>query len=333
MQTMVRAGTLNGYTQVTKRLGFNPQALLREVGLDTTMLADPERRIPISSVCRLLEETAKAAACPSLGIQLAEARQGLDFGVVGLVLAHKRTLRELLQAANQYRHLLNDALAVSMEVEGETVLIREEVVTEPDVPVRQATDLAVGVLARTCGALLDSDWRPRSAHFTHPAPSDVTAFRRFFDCPLVFDDDFNGLICRARDLDHLNPAADPELVRYGESLARPFNVSGPDAIVLEVRKAIYLLLPIEQAVVDKVAPHIHMSVRSMQRQLEIAGTDFSTLLDEVRHDLTLRYMMNARYSLGRVATLLGYTRQASFTRWFSIRFGMTPRDWRTRQTQ
>ncbi|SIT49579.1 conserved hypothetical protein [Paraburkholderia piptadeniae] len=333
MQTMVRAGTLNGYPQVTKRLGFNPQALLRRLGLDATMLADPERRIPISSVCRLLEETAHATSCPTLGIQMAEARHGLDFGVVGLVLAHKRTLREVLQAANQYRHLLNDALALSLEVEGDTVVIREEIVTEPGVPTRQATDLAVGVLARTCRALLDPEWKPRSAHFTHTAPSDLSAYRRFFGCPLVFESDFNGLICAARDLDHPNPAADPELVRYGESLARPLNVSGPDAIVLDVRKAIYVLLPIEQAVVNQVAQHLHLSVRSMQRQLEMAGTDFSTLLDEVRGDLAQRYMKNVRYPLGRVATLLGYTRQASFTRWFSLQFGMTPRDWRARQSE
>jgi AraC-like DNA-binding protein len=331
MQTMVRAGTLNGYSQVTKRLGFNPQPLLRQLGLDPTTLADPERRIPIASVCRFLEETARAASCPTIGIQMAEARHGLDFGVVGLVLAHKRTLREVLQAANEYRHLLNDALALFLDVEGDTVVIREEIVAEPGVPTRQATDLAVGVLARTCRTLQAPEWRPRSVHFTHTAPSDLSAYRSFFGCPLVFGSEFNGLTCAARDLDHPNPAADPELVRYAESLARPLNVSGPDAIVLDVRKAIYVLLPIDQAVVHQVAQHLHLSVRSMQRQLELAGTDFSTLLDEVRHDLAQRYMTNVRYPLGRIATLLGYTRQASFTRWFSLHFGMTPRDWRVRQ--
>ncbi len=35
-----------------------------------------------------------------------------------------------------------------------------------------------------------------------------------------------------------------------------------------------------------------------------------------------------------VASLLGYTQQASFTQWFSRRFGMAPRTWRaTRQSR
>jgi AraC-like DNA-binding protein len=66
----------------------------------------------------------------------------------------------------------------------------------------------------------------------------------------------------------------------------------------------------------------------MQRQLESAGTSFSDLVEQVRHNLALRYMMNARYPIGRVAVLLGYTRQASFTRWFTARFGKTPSGWR-----
>jgi AraC-like DNA-binding protein len=44
-------------------------------------------------------------------------------------------------------------------------------------------------------------------------------------------------------------------------------------------------------------------------------------------------MMNARYPIGRVALLLGYTRQASFTRWFTTQFGKTPSAWRTANTK
>ena len=48
MVTMVRAVTLNGYFQLTRRLGINPQALLRQAELDAAMLANPEHRIPIA---------------------------------------------------------------------------------------------------------------------------------------------------------------------------------------------------------------------------------------------------------------------------------------------
>lgn len=329
---MVRARALSGYLQVAKQLGLPPQDVLRQVGLDAAVLASPEHRIPITTVCRLLEVAAMKAGCPTFGLQMANTRQPFDFGIIDLVLAHKRTLREVLLAAVQYRHLLNEALAIHVQTSGDMVVIREEVVVEPGIPTRQATEHAVGLLARTCVAILGDHWKPSSVNFAHPAPADVRFHRHFFGCPVVFDSDFNGIVSTAVDMDRPNPNADLELVRYAESLAMPLNVSGPESIVLDVRKSIHLLLLIEQATVEQVALNLHLSVRTMQRQLETAGTNFSNLVEEVRLELAVRYLANQRYPIGRVAMLLGYSRQSSFTEWFTAHFGITPRGWRATQS-
>ncbi|CAG9213912.1 Helix-turn-helix protein [Paraburkholderia tropica] len=328
METMLRSVALSGYFDVTRRVGLNPVELAKQVGIDATALASPDERISAAAACRLLELTAEQASCSTFALQMAETRQKFGTGVVNVLLAHKRTLREVLLATAEYRHLLNEALAVFVEDAGATVTIREEMVVEPGTPTNQAIELAVGVLARHSSALLGEHWKPRSVHFVHRGPASLTFHRRFFGCPLEFGSDFNGFVCATADLDYPNPAADPELVRYAESLADALNVSGADTTPLEVRKAIYLLLPLEQATVECVASHLHMSVRTMQRQLEVAQTSFSRLVEEVRGELAVRYMSNPRYPIGRVAALLGYSQQGSFTNWFSGRFGETPRDWR-----
>ncbi|SPD56162.1 protein of unknown function (plasmid) [Cupriavidus taiwanensis] len=50
----------------------------------------------------------------------------------------------------------------------------------------------------------------------------------------------------------------------------------------------------------------------------------------MRRDLAVRYMSNPRYPIGRVAALLGYAYQGAFTVWFTSRFSMTPREWRSK---
>jgi AraC-like DNA-binding protein len=329
METMLRAVSMSGYFDVAKKVGLNPVELWQEVGLDAAALANPDDRIPASAACLLLERSAQMASCPTFALQMAETRHKFGTGIVNVLLAHKRTLREVLLAAAEYRHLLNEALAVYVEDARETVTIREELVVEPGVPTHQAIELAVGVLSRHSSALLGDHWKPRSVHFVHQAPASLTHHRRFFGCPLEFGSDFNGFVCTSADLDYPNPAADPELVRYAESLADSLNATGVDSAALEVRKAIYLLLPLEQATVEHVAAHLHMSVRTMQRQLGLADTSFTRLVEEVRGELAVRYMSNPRYPIGRVSDLLGYSQQGSFTNWFSTRFGMTPRDWRS----
>ncbi|TDN57839.1 AraC family transcriptional regulator [Paraburkholderia sp. BL10I2N1] len=333
MQTMLRSASMSGYFDVTRRLGLNPFELVQLVGLDAAALANPDDHVPVSAACRLLELTAQKAKCPTLGLRMAETRQQFGTGVVNVLLAHKRTLREVLFAAAQYRHLLNEALAVYVETTGDTVTIREEIVVEPGTPTTQAIELAIGVLTRHSSALLGAHWNPWGVHFTHQAPKDLTFHRRFFGCPLTFGSDFNGVVCAAADLDYPNPGADPELVRYAESLINPHNASKTDSIALDVRQAIYLLLPLEQATVEPVARHLGLSVRTMQRQLKSVNTSFSDLVEDVRHDLAERYMSNPGYPIGRVAALLGYTQQGSFTAWFASRFQMTPREWRVRHTK
>jgi AraC-like DNA-binding protein len=330
MDATVRSSSIRGYVDVARRLQLNPFELVREVGLDAAALANPDTLVPVSRVCRLLELTAESAPCRTLGLQVAQTRQQFGTGVMNILLAHKRTLREVLVAAAQYRHLLNEALAIYVEDVGETVTIREELLVEPGTKTVQAIELAVGALAQHSSALLGQHWKPHSVHFIHAAPADLAFHRQFFGCALRFGSEFNGFVCTAADLDYPNPNADPELVRYAESLANPLNVAAADSTALEVRKAIYLLLPIDQVSIELVATQLNLTVRTLQRQLDSSGTSFSDLVEEVRRDLAVRYLLNSRYPIGRVASLLGYARQGSFTVWFQARFGMTPREWRSR---
>jgi AraC-like DNA-binding protein len=319
---------MSGYFDVALRVGLSAVELVHEAGLDAAVLANPDDRIPAAAACLLLERSAQKASCPTFALQMAATRRKFGTGVVKLLLAHKRTLREVLLAGAAYSHLLNEALAVHVEDAGSTVTIREELVVDSGTPTNQAIELSVGVLARHSSALLGEHWKPRAVHFVHQAPRSLMFHRRFFGCPLEFGSDFNGLVCATADLDYPNPAADPELARYAEDLAGWPNVTGVGSIALEVRKAIYLLLPLGQASVEQVAAHLHLSVRTMQRQLELANTSFLRLTEGVRYELALRFMRNSRYPIGRVSGLVGYAHQGTFTNWFVGRFGMTPRDWR-----
>jgi AraC-like DNA-binding protein len=96
----------------------------------------------------------------------------------------------------------------------------------------------------------------------------------------------------------------------------------------EVRKAMYIVLPMGRARIEQVAGGLGLNVRTLQRQLDTAGESFSGLLNEVRRDLAMRYMAGKAHSLSQVGELLGYRTPSSFTRWFTAQFGTTPADWR-----
>ena len=333
MTKLVRAAVLTNYLEVTQYLGFNPRDVMAGVGLSRAQLLAPEQRIPIDAAVRLLEDSALASGCQTFGLSMAESRQLSDFGVVSLLLSHQRTLRDALQVVVHYRHLMNDSLAIFIEEAGKMVIIREEVVTETPMPSRQATELAIGVMFRLCAALLGSHWHPYRVHFTHQPPDNLQLHRRLFGCTLEFGSEFNGIVCSDASLDMTNPHADPAMARYAQSYLDSLLSHEGASMLFEVRKAIYLLLPMGRATIEQIAQTQGMNVRTLQRRLKEDGCAFNDLVNEVRRDLVLRYLDNPNYTLGRIADMLGYSMASSFTRWFITQFGMPPAAWRSAQKQ
>ncbi|MDF3935698.1 AraC family transcriptional regulator [Pseudomonas citronellolis] len=328
---MVRVAALTNYLEVARHLGLNPQLQLSQVGLSQAMLDNPEQRIPTAAAVRLLEDSARASGCETFGLRMAESRQLSDFGVISLLLTHQATLREAIDTIVQYRHLINESLALYVDQEGRTVILREELVTAPPQPARQGIELAVGVLYRLCGALLGPHWQPLSVNFSHDAPADLQVHRRLFACKIEFGSEFNGIVCPASALDAPNPLADPAMVRHARSFVDSLPGATEASTLNEVRKAIYLLLPMGRATIEQIALSLGLNVRTLQRRLEDNQVTFSDLINEVRRELVLRYLENPRYSLGRIADLLGYSMPSSFTRWFTQQFGMAPAAWRRQQ--
>lgn len=320
----VRAAVLSHYEAVAAALGLNPQPLLRDVGLTRQMLSVPTQLIPLNSAVRLLELSAAASGCDSFGLRMAEARVLSDFGPISLLLMQQPTMRAALESIARYRHLLNESLAMHIEDAGKLTLIREDIVSDAPGGTRQSTDMAVGVLTLIFRAILGEAWRPQSAHFTHGAPADTQSFRRLFRCTVHFDSDFNGLVCLGLDMDRPNPQADMAMAQYAQSFMDAMPKPGHGTVLRDVRRSVYLLLPMGRASVEQVASGLGMNVRTLQRRLDEAGESFSGVLNEVRCELAQRYVAHTGHSMARVAELLGYANLSSFTRWFTAQFGKTP---------
>lgn len=328
MSISVRAASLTNFFEVARTRGLNPVPLLRQVGLSRALLEDPDQRIPAEAAIRLLELAAQASGDPQFGLRLAQSRQVSDFGAVSLLISHQPTLREALRATIAYRHLINDSLALDLEEAGAFVTVRAELVG--GLASRQSIELALGVVMRLCSAVLGAGWRPYSVNFTHAAPRDLALHKRVFDCRLEFGSEFNGLVCRAGDLDAPNPAAAPALARHAQRFVDTLPQAGDASLVQEVRKAIYLMLASGNASSAYVAQGLGLSVRTMQRRLDEAGASFTDMLNEVRRELAQRYIENPRNSLVRVSQMLGYSSPSAFTRWFTTQFGEPPQRWRAR---
>ena len=331
---LIRAAVLTNYVEVMQHLVPDPHKLVRKSGLDKSLLDNPDRLVPLHAVVRLLESSARASDCPTLGLQMAETRQLEHLGAISLLLAHQRTVRNALGTAIEYRHLVNEAVAIELEEIGEAVIVHEEVVTDAPMPAGQATDLALGTLHRMCAALFGIGWNLQSVHFTHEAPPDLRVHRRVFggSARLEFGSNFNGFVCSSADLEHENPSANATMGRYARQFVDSLPPANERSLVRDVRTMVYLLTPSGHATIEHVAAALGLTVRTLQRQLAEADMSFTDVVDSVRRDLAVRYLWR-RSGLpdnpGRRAARRTQ-RQALLRAGSQPQFGMAPIRWRAR---
>lgn len=328
MTILSRIAALTNYVEVAQHAGLNPYSLMSHYGLSPSLLENPDNRVSAQAMVDLLEESSRLSGWQDFGLRMAESRQLSDFGAMSLLLTHQRTLREALDVILQYRHMLNEALALYIEEVGKVVIIREEVITDTAVHSRQATELAIGVMFRLCSALLNAHWNPRSVNFTHEAPPETATHRRVFGCKVEFSSEFNGIVFAASDLDVPNPFSDPVMANHARRYVDSLQTDREHSTLFDVKRSIYLLLPMGRASAEQIAQAMGINVRTLQRRLEEANQTYRDVLDSVRADLVQRYMENKTYTISRISDLLGYSTPSSFTRWFTTRFGQAPAQWR-----
>jgi len=130
MRHMIRSASLTGYEEVARAAGLDPPEMLRKFRIAPRSLWDPEVRVPVDSVRRLLEESARRSGVENLGLLMAETRKLSDMGPLGLLIREQPTLREALEACAQYANRLNEALFLNIEETGSLVVVRDELLFE-----------------------------------------------------------------------------------------------------------------------------------------------------------------------------------------------------------
>ncbi len=326
MTALVRAAALNNVAELAQELGYDLAAGLRRVGLRSAMTRHPDQLIEAGRAAALLEDIARRADCPAFGLRIAARRQLSNFGVVSLLLMHQPTLRQVLLTLIEHLHLLNEGLAIQVEDAGQLVILREELALPVQAP--QSIELAIAVLYRMGQSLLGERWQPTRVSFSHDAPASLAFHQQFFRCRLEFNAGFNGLVCRAADLDVPNPMADPVLADYARKMIATLPGGRQRSVEQDVRKTIYLMLPTGRATCKAVAQGLGSSMRTLQRALDAEGLNFKQIVNDVRCELARRYLADSRHGLGEVATMLGYSTHSAFTRWFGQQFGASPEAWR-----
>lgn len=310
-------------------LGYETKALLAEVGIPWSVLKNPDGRIPNHTVMLLWKHMLAATRDDQLGIHLAEAAPIQSFEVHAYAMLSSPTLRDAYRRACRYQRLIHEVNDLTLE-EGPQEGVLQHTLPGGRSVSRHPAEFLVTLWVRFGRIVTGEDWSPRLVCFAHDTPGNVSEHTRVFQCPVLFASGRTAMHVPNSLLDAPNPKADMGLLRVLDHYAHTLLNQVPWQATFSERVRVWLLEELKDGApkASSVAEAMHMSVRSLHRELRGEGTSFGELLESLRHQRATAMLADSRYSISEVAFLLGFSELSSFYRAFRRWTGKTPAEFR-----
>ena len=267
--------------------------------LDDEALGWFERALPWGSYGMLARASTGAA---TLGLALARwcRQHGLLSGAIDLQLIAQGSVAEIRLSERQPLHIAPEFARVSV--------------------LRNLHGLACW--------WIDSRLPLRAARFTHAAPAHAVAYASMFPGPAEFGAPHTALVFDAAYLKL-------PVVRDEAALSRMLHRALPLMVVpyrrdrLLVDRLVRLLRtqPDVAHTADSLARQLHVSVRSLHRQLLAEGESLQALKDRVRRERA-QQLLRGTLPVAEVAAAVGFANAKAFSRAFSQWTGLSPQAFR-----
>lgn len=326
MTEFVRAGSLNGYDELARKMGANPVQLQQAVGLPTSQLRDPDNLIPYTKLGELLELTAAETGCETFGLRLGMSQGLRVLGLFGAYMSRQDSVTRALTVGSKYTHLHAQGAILTLNPtdRGETTL-KLDILFAQNGRFPQLMALSIALVYQLIRDMAGHQWHSSRVLFRHAPPEKGTDYyQQAFACPVEFNAEYDGLY-----VDRETLARKPRTLEglVNEIIFHQFEQLKTDSdsdLTPLVKHAILGLLPTGDCSKTNVALCLGMHPKKLQRALESSNTSFRELLEETRREVAQTAVYKSSMSLTSIALNLGYADLAVFSRSFRRWFGVPP---------
>jgi len=311
------------------RHGQDPAESLRLAQITPAQLHKADARITARQM-----EVLSAAAMQELDDEsLGAFRRKLPWGSYGMLARASLTSPDLAVALKRWcRHhsLIADDIHLGLTVSGATAAVRlqERRALPPEL-----RELSLAFVLRNIHGLacwyVDSRIPLQGARFPFPAPAHADAYRHMFQGPLQFEASQAEIRFDARYL-ALPLRRDEKALTQMLQRALPLTVlqyRHDRLLVSQVRQAL-AAHPERSHSAEALAALLHVSARTLHRQLKEEGASLQQLKDEVRLERARTLLYRTDKPLKQVAAAVGFANDKSFIRAFRHWTGLAPQEFR-----
>jgi AraC-like DNA-binding protein len=322
---------------VVRHWNVAPEPLLARAGVSAADIAGPAARIELGPMLALIEAARQATREPALGWYAGAQSTISMFGFLGFATMSAPTVAAALELAVEYANpLLGTIFTFRIVDEGEKVALvldetvdfgpsRDFILGSAIAATWQLGYRLVGARLRWRAELMMSEppYFKRMMERIPPAIASapgLEGLRRMVP-PVRFAQRANRFVFARASLDL--PLIMSDAAAHGMAVAH-CEVEQHALATDRVAQVRHAIERDAQSSMESVARDLHVSPRTLRRQLLDRGFTFSNLATEVRRERAQRLLRTTELAVAEVATQVGYATITSFVRAFHGWTAMSP---------
>ena len=319
--------------------GIDERPLLARAGISAELLALPQARVSSAAYGLLWHGIAQQIDDEFFGLDSRRMKSG-SFTLLCHALIHSDTLERALRRALRFLRLLLDDFHGELEIDGGVVRIRIidriDSATGQPIPPRRAFaygtyllllhGLACWLVGRRI-PLLD-------AQFRCTEPSFSAEWRVLFARDLRFGQPDSSMSFEVGYLGLRNLRDEASMKEFLRSAPANFLVKYKNSSGLSARIRRWLRGqdPASWPSLPELARQLNLSEATLRRRLDLDGSSYRAILDDLRRDMAIGLLSDSQASLADIAAVLGFSEASAFHRAFRKWTGSRPGEYRRPQS-
>lgn len=294
--------------------------------LGRAQVDDASVRVSYRQASLILRRALRDLPGPDIGLRLGRQQTIGNFGLLGLAMMTARTFGDAVAVGLQYSPVSGSLMDLELDDSepGTLALVAKPRAPDDAILPFLCEELFASTLM-LCRGLLGPSFRPLRLELAYPAPSYAREYEALFECEVRFGMPRNRELIDPAWLSRRLPAWNPVSAQQALALCRAQMPRGPASgeIVVAVRQLLRARLHEGPALGD-IAAELHLTERTLRRQLLAAGSGFRILHDEVRSERARELLRGSDLPIAQVGASVGFRDAREFRRAFKRWTGTTP---------
>ncbi|WP_425090929.1 AraC family transcriptional regulator ligand-binding domain-containing protein [Tropicimonas sp. S265A] len=302
---------------------------LRSAGLDRKMLSEGTGFVSYAAEAAILEAVARAIGDRHLGARVGQAFDYLAYGAYANYVLGALDLRSALDRGRRALSLTHPGSEIDIRQTDTHVVVGRDSKGMSVVGHRHLDEGALFVISKVVRYFLGSDWRPDWFELPDVRCDDKSKLADLFGAPVRTGAQSPSVALRRGDLDTRNPhpMQSRKTIALGD-LAALMGVEPVQSIEGAALQIMRAHLPTGVPSESKVAAHLAIGPRSLQRALRAEGTSYRTIRSMLIEEQAREMLQHSDLPVERIAEMLGYKEPKSFRRAFRAWTGSSPKSFR-----